>query len=123
MRESVVQGKPILNVLASTSRKTILTPEFLVEYMEGELEANVDDDLELLFMNSINDRRLLKSLESTKEILKAADEVYLPEDGHFYTRMHQSIMRAIAEESAESVDSQMDNQSKEMDDNTIRQRL
>ncbi len=93
---------------ASASLETTLTPEFLIEYMEGELEANLDDDLELLLMNSVADRRSLKSLESTKEILMAADDVYLPEDGHFYERMHASIMLAIVDDSVDSRDEHMD---------------
>lgn len=117
MRERVVKGKQ--TALLRSSFDAVLTPKFLVEYLEGELDANLDDDLELLLMNSVADRRALKSLESTKEILKAADDIYLPEDGHYYDRMHASIMLAIAEESNELVDGSK----KENNADTIRQRL
>lgn len=69
-----------------------------LEYLEGELEPNLKEDLKLLLKNSPADRRCASQLERARRLIKESDEEMLPEDGRYYDDLHDRIMAAIDEE-------------------------
>jgi hypothetical protein len=79
-----------------------LNEELWLEHLEDENDPTFEEDLELLLGNSPADRRLLDGLKSTRQLIKSADEVSLPESGHYYDQFHDRIMAAIDEEIREN---------------------
>jgi hypothetical protein len=75
--------------------------ELWIDHLEGECAPALAADLNLLLANSSSDRRVHKSLQDTRALVKKSDDVALPESGEFYDRMHAQIMMAIAELPAE----------------------
>lgn len=66
-----------------------------LEFLEEELDSELQDDLKLLLKNSLADRRILESLESTRKSVERSGEVALPEDGRYYDKLHDKIMASI----------------------------
>ena len=75
--------------------------ELWIDHLEGESAPTLATDLNLLLANSTADRRVHKSLQDTRALVKKSDDVALPESGEFYDRLHAQIMMAIAELPAE----------------------
>ena len=73
-----------------------------LDHLEGEFESSMEDDLEILLANSPGDRKRLAQLERARRLIKETDEECLPEDGYFYTDLHDRIMAAVEEASRES---------------------
>lgn len=66
-----------------------------LELLEDELDANLQEDLQILLRNSQPDLRKLESLKRTRAAVKNSDEVAMPENGHFYQELHDRTMAAI----------------------------
>lgn len=87
---------------ARTKARNLLAAESWVEHLEDEMEPmSFDQDLDLLLKNSREDRALFESLKKTREVVKRADDVALPESGHYYDALHAKIMSAIEQEEIE----------------------
>ncbi len=84
---------------AASRAKNLFAAEGWVEHLEDEMEPmTFDQDLDLLLKNSEEDRALFESLKKTREAVKRADDVALPESGHYYDNLHSKIMAAIEQE-------------------------
>ena len=84
--------------MITTSRWTgIYDDEDWLDFMEDELDLNSMKDREVLLLNSLADRRTLRELERLRDLVKETDEVALPEDGHYYDRLHEKIMLGVDE--------------------------
>ena len=68
-----------------------------LEYLEGELEPSLNEDLKILLKNSPADRRCVSELEHARRMIKESDEETLPENGRYYEELHDRIMAAIEE--------------------------
>jgi len=79
-----------------------------LEYLEGELEPSLKEDLKILLKNSPADRNCLNQLERVKNLVKESDEEALPEDGRYYDDLHDRIMAAIEEEPLASEEKEED---------------
>lgn len=75
---------------------------FWLDYLEGELEKELEEDAGLLLTHSEQNRKAVLGLQKTKDILKASDEDFLPEDGLFYQRLHDKIMEKVAQTKVEA---------------------
>jgi tRNA A22 N-methylase len=75
--------------------------DWWLEFLEGELEPSLEQDMAQLVLNSEADRKTLQGLAATREWVKLADESLLPEDGRYYDQLHARIMKEIR--AAESI--------------------
>jgi hypothetical protein len=71
------------------------TEDLWLEHVESELERSFEEDLDLLLKNSSSDRKIVESLERTRQAIKKSDEVALPENGQYYADLHDRIMGSI----------------------------
>lgn len=69
-----------------------------LEFLEGETEPSMKNDLEVLLKNSSADREILESWQKLKIAIKSSDEVALPENGWVYERLHERIMDAVEQD-------------------------
>lgn len=79
------------------SEKSMAPEDLWVDFVEDELDESFEDDLSLLLMNSQSDKRSMNDIRTLRGLIKSSDDVYLPEDGRIYDRMHDNIMAAIAD--------------------------
>lgn len=75
-----------------------MSDEQLVDFLEGELGAYSEKDIELLLKNSGPDRLALEGLQQTRELVENADDVVLPEDGHYFSSLEERILSALDKE-------------------------
>lgn len=72
-----------------------------LEFVEGEMDPAMEQDLACLMANSPADREIVRQLATTREFIKRTDEIALPEDGRYYDRLHENIMSKLNEEIGE----------------------
>jgi hypothetical protein len=77
-------------------REGLYSEDWWVEFMESELDPNLQRDMEILLSNSPGDGRTLEELVFTREFVKAMDDVALPEDGRYYDKLHSKVMDAVS---------------------------
>ena len=90
----------------SSQDENYYADDWWLEFLEGELDPSLELDMSQLLINSDADRQTLQSLAITREVVKLADDSLLPEDGHYYDRLHARIMselRATQNSANESV--------------------
>ena len=63
--------------------------------MEGECEPGLQDGLELLLRRSDKEQKKLAKYEGLRNLIKEADDVYLPENGNYYAEQRRNVMKAI----------------------------
>lgn len=69
--------------------------QWWIDYMEGECEPGLHDGLELLLRRSDKEQKKLARYEGLRNLIKEADDVYLPESGNYYAEQRRNVMRAI----------------------------
>lgn len=77
--------------------ESIYRDDWWLEYVEGEADPSLTLDLKILLQRSRADRKICESLVKTREVIKSADPVSVPEDGHYYDNLHSRIMAAVNE--------------------------
>lgn len=70
--------------------------------MEGECEPGLQDGLELLLRRSGKEQKILAKYEGLRNLIKEADDVYLPESGNYYAEQRRNVMRAIMQSERKS---------------------
>lgn len=75
--------------------ESLYKADWWVEHLEAEIEPNLAEDLDVLLKNSKEDHKILASLKSTRQAIKASDDVAMPESGLYYNDLHNKIMAAI----------------------------
>jgi hypothetical protein len=73
----------------------LYSEDWWIEFLESELDPNLQKDMEILLANSAGDGRTLEELALTREFVKAMDDIILPEDGRYYDRLHSKVMEAV----------------------------
>ena len=63
--------------------------------MEGECEPGLHDGLGLLLRRSDKEQKKLAEYEGLRNLIKEADDVYLPESGNYYAEQRKNVMKAI----------------------------
>ena len=79
----------------SSQDENYYAEDWWLEYLEGELEASFAKDMALLLVNSAADKESLAGLRRTRELLKEAGDVALPEDGRIFENMQARIMNEV----------------------------
>jgi hypothetical protein len=69
--------------------------EMLIDYMENDLEAPLQKDLQVLLQNSVEDRNKLKALERTKTIVRVVADIKVPNDDAFFLKIESQIMSKL----------------------------
>ncbi len=69
--------------------------QWWIDYMEGECEPGLHDGLELLLRRSDKEQKKLARYEGLRNLIKEADDVYLPESGNYYAEQRRNVMKAI----------------------------
>ncbi len=69
--------------------------EWWIDFIEGDLEPSLEEDLKLLLLSSDADRKRLAELQVFREQVRQSEDVYMPESGQFYENMHDKIMAAV----------------------------
>lgn len=72
-----------------------------LEFLEGEMDPAMEQDLELLMANSPADREVVRQLAFVREVVKRSDDIALPEDGRYYDELQNKIMSRLDEEVGE----------------------
>ncbi len=70
--------------------------------MEGECEPGLQDGLELLLRRSDKEQKKLARYEGLRNLIKEADDVYLPESGNYYAEQRRNVMKAIMQSERKS---------------------
>ncbi len=70
--------------------------------MEGECEPGLQDGLELLLRRSDKEQKKLAKYEGLRNLIKEADDVYLPENGNYYAEQRRNVMKAIMQSERQS---------------------
>lgn len=75
-----------------------------LDYIEGELDPSMRADVELLLKNSTALQEQMKSLKGVRNALRSAREAdsRLPEDGHYYDKLHDRIMKGVEQTHTQS---------------------
>lgn len=89
----------------SSQDENYYADDWWLEFLEGELEPGLEQDMAQLLTNSNADRQTLQSLAITREVIKLADESLLPEDGRYYDQLHARIMAEVRATSSSLSDS------------------
>lgn len=71
--------------------------------MEGECEPGLQDGLELLLRRSDKEQKKLARYEGLRNLIKQADDVYLPESGNYYAEQRRNVMKAIMQSERKSI--------------------
>jgi hypothetical protein len=66
-----------------------------VDYLEGELDPQVKEDLDLLLAHSKTDQEIVKGLQQTKTMLMQMSEIELPQDEAYYRKLQDKIITKI----------------------------
>ncbi len=77
------------------SNHEFVSDQWWIDYMEGECEPGLQDGLELLLRRSDKEQKKLAKYEGLRNLIKEADDVYLPENGNYYAEQRRNVMRAI----------------------------
>ena len=73
-----------------------LDESFWVDFVEGELEPSLREDMELLLSHSESHRDIVYGIENVRAAVKSVDGVEPPQDGNYYLERHDRIMAEIA---------------------------
>ena len=82
-----------------SDNQNLFSEDEWLEFIEGEMPASLEQDMQLLLMNSKKDREIAESIKLTRELVKSSDNVSLPEDGRAYQSLHDRIMKEIEQTS------------------------
>ena len=77
--------------------------QWWIDYMEGECEPGLQDGLELLLRRSDKEQKKLARYEGLRNLIKQADDVYLPESGNYYAEQRRNVMKAIMQSERKSI--------------------
>ena len=69
--------------------------ELMIDYMEKDLDPNLQKDVELLLRHSAEDRVILNNLEKVKNNLKNMESKEDEFDEVFFKNMHDKIMKKV----------------------------
>jgi hypothetical protein len=69
--------------------------ELWIDFLEGELDESLQQDLTVLLANSEEQQGTLKTYQSLRKSLEDSDIVDIPEDELYHKRLHAKIMQGI----------------------------
>lgn len=81
--------------MSAPNEENYYADDWWLEFLEGELDPSLEQDMAQLMINSEADRQTLQQLAMTRELVKLADNTLLPEDGRYYDQFHARIMREV----------------------------
>jgi hypothetical protein len=112
--------------VSASNEQNYYADDWWLEFLEGELDPSLEQDMSQLMINSEPDRQTLQRLAITRELVKISDDSLLPEDGRYYDQLHARIMtevRAVEQTSVkESIDEPI-NESGSAAEADVRERL